>query len=518
MVIATHWLENCLSSHRQCNPYFANSYFPTRILDVLVSEDMKDPVLREGLVTTDPYLALSHRWGTVGLPITTLANVNARKKGTPMETLSKTMQDAITITRNLGFRYLWVDALCIIQDSEEDWQREASTMRNVYRRAALTLAVAAAEDHSSGIFTSRESHSIHPMLLEDLVMPQTVRSYFDGDGYMYILPSIPKLSHGIRPKGPLDERKWILQEQLLSPHILYYGQGELFWDCITVSASESSPISAPPPVDGELAEIWALKLIRRALAKATILHLHDKHFQEAWLQVTINYSRRKSTKQSDTLIALEGVMEGLQYIFKAEPFAGMWKQELWKQLTWWIDSPPATKVQDEEGDVFQAPSWSWLNARSAISYRNTIRTQSPDFEHLTSSVKVVELSTTSNSSRSKTSGTLRLQGDIFPYHLTKQDLMTPETKIWRRFKGNKGRWLLDYAMGTEIAEVGMDVQCLVLAEDDMLQMLVCLCLVETGAVDGTFRRVGLVHWDGPLGLVGRDNGGRTARRGVFTVI
>ena len=425
------------------------------------------------------------------------------------------MQDAITITRNLGFRYLWVDALSIIQDSKEDWQREASTMRDVYRRATLTIAVSAAEDHSEGIFNPRTSRCIRPIRFEEFLMPHSIRSHYDGDGYLYIFPSTSKSSNGIRPKGPLDERKWILQEQLLSPRILYYGRGELFWDCLTVSASESSPISASLPVDGESAETWALKIMRRALALTLNSHLQERHLQEAWLQVTINYSRRKATKHSDTLIAIEGVMEGLKDILHAEPLAGMWNLGLWRQLTWWIDALPTPIVPnaEPENEAFHSPSWSWLSAHSAISYHNTIRGKIHDFEDLRPSVEILDFKVDENKSRTNINGKLRLKGYMFPYRLTKKDLRKPEMKIWQRIKGNKGRWLLDAPFMGDV-----DIQCLVLAEDDMMKILVCLCLVECEEEERSFRRVGLCHWDGGLELVRNDNGGRAVERRVVTVV
>jgi len=65
---------------------------------------------------------------------------------------SKTIRDAITVTRDLGIRFLWVDALCIIQDSRKgkDWHREASKMRDVYSNAFVTISAETAMDARQG--------------------------------------------------------------------------------------------------------------------------------------------------------------------------------------------------------------------------------------------------------------------------------------------------------------------------------------------------------------------------------
>jgi hypothetical protein len=180
-----------------------------------------------------------HR-GSEGLPRTTKSNLHDRLQSVPMTSLSQTIRDAISIVRFLGFRYLWIDALCIVQDSEEDWLNEASSMSAVFGGAILTIAVAASENHSEGIFRNKEARCMRPFRIERFeAVPYSQRSKYGGEGSAYMFPSSEKARGGCRPKGILDSRGWILQQQLLSPRILYYGHGELYWDCITFSVSTS---------------------------------------------------------------------------------------------------------------------------------------------------------------------------------------------------------------------------------------------------------------------------------------
>jgi hypothetical protein len=76
-------------------------------------------------------MALSHCWGTSTPIITTCDTINDRMKGIKFEEMTKTFQDAVSVTRNLGIQYLCIDSLCIVQGDQQDWEREASRMADV---------------------------------------------------------------------------------------------------------------------------------------------------------------------------------------------------------------------------------------------------------------------------------------------------------------------------------------------------------------------------------------------------
>jgi hypothetical protein len=105
-----------------------SNFFPTRIIDVSVQE----PTLVERISVFEPYVALSHQWGGSELPRTTLANIQQRRSSISWQELSKNIQDAVSIVRGLGFRYLWIDVMGIIQDSEDDWLAESAKMADVF--------------------------------------------------------------------------------------------------------------------------------------------------------------------------------------------------------------------------------------------------------------------------------------------------------------------------------------------------------------------------------------------------
>jgi hypothetical protein len=147
--IVKQWLDDCVEKHTKCSPTAGR--LPARVLDV-VSNKVK---LVETQQKSAPYLTLSHCWGNKKIITTTKATLKSRKSDIPWLSLSRTFQDAITITRELGFRYLWIDSLCIIQDDKKDWERESAKMASIYADSWLTIAAALGIDGDSGCFSSR---------------------------------------------------------------------------------------------------------------------------------------------------------------------------------------------------------------------------------------------------------------------------------------------------------------------------------------------------------------------------
>jgi hypothetical protein len=145
------WLENCRSEH-DC-PRNDASTLPTRVIDV--DDETTTPLLLQTNGQKGGYVAISYVWGATSKGITLEANFAERLIGMPLDSLCKTHQDAITITRRLGFKYLWIDALCIIQDSRDYWEKEAAQMFDIYRRSVLTLAATSSNGGDEGIFLKR---------------------------------------------------------------------------------------------------------------------------------------------------------------------------------------------------------------------------------------------------------------------------------------------------------------------------------------------------------------------------
>ena len=162
-------IKKCWRRYKRC-PAMEETPLPTRVIDVEVGED--DAQLKldvEGGV--GHYVALSYCWGqAMRGSTTTRSNIASRVKGIDLHMLPKTIQDSVRVTRELGFRHLWVDALCILQDDVDDKAKEITFMNLTYKRAAVTFSAAVAKDSSEGFPSPRYQASSTSQCLSSLQM------------------------------------------------------------------------------------------------------------------------------------------------------------------------------------------------------------------------------------------------------------------------------------------------------------------------------------------------------------
>ncbi|ENH67407.1 hypothetical protein FOC1_g10010677 [Fusarium oxysporum f. sp. cubense race 1] len=151
------WIKECVGTHEGCRSQIqdqsASFICPKRLLDL----SNGTLVLRENLGQNLRYACLSHCWGKIKIVKTTTQTIGSFKTEVPLDQLSKTFRDAVDICRSLGIIYLWIDSLCIIQDSPEDWREQAAQMADVYQHSFLTIAATKSHDGSQGCF-SETSH------------------------------------------------------------------------------------------------------------------------------------------------------------------------------------------------------------------------------------------------------------------------------------------------------------------------------------------------------------------------
>lgn len=184
---------------------------PTRVIDV--ASPSKDPFL---LVTDSefhPWLALSHSWGQTVQFVTTTENISDMKRAILLCKMPLTFQDAVTVTRKLGYRYLWIDSLCIIQDSDTDWESEAACMQRYYKDAVMTIStdLAAGDDEGFLDYTRETEQYVEiPFMASPLKEPACAR----------IRRSMKSSIH--KEESYLTTRAWTLQEYVLSPRTLHY--------------------------------------------------------------------------------------------------------------------------------------------------------------------------------------------------------------------------------------------------------------------------------------------------------
>ena len=386
--IARSWLRDCIDKHVSCRHEHMSGPQdkpPTRLIEV--GSLSKPTNCRLSLPHQDSsgyeYLTLSHKWGSASILKLTKSTLESMLQNIDIDDLPPTFQHAISITQNLGYQYLWIDSLCIIQDDPHDWALESSTMSQVYSNSVLTIAALWGDDSHSGCFVER-----NPLLTEDCHIGRWKH------GKVVVRSRDNRRDHSldlVEPR-PLLKRAWVLQERFLSPRILFYGPWELYWECGQHMANESQPKNATlSNADILTARPGSMKekdVISNPISKRdhrTWRHLQawdipkDDLLQDAcnyeiWLNLRAEYWSSKLTFHRDTLVAISGVIAaieqgtGLHFVF------GLCQEFLCSELLWEVDP-----TGDQTCRSTLSPTWSWASVEGAdlemaYDYANCSRT------------------------------------------------------------------------------------------------------------------------------------------------
>lgn len=321
--LALEWLRRCRESHFACRSLAKDkAALPSRILDISPEGPMSDPVLVECSSTRDDYVTLSHRWGGSKVITTTTATLSIRKAGIPVAEMPKTFRDAIKITRALGFRYLWIDSLCIIQDDLEDWEAEAEKMGQIYQKSSLTIFAVMATSADTGCFpdSPRSGYDgIHwPCFIGTLHcnLEQTWHPSHSDKLYIFSKQE-PERSRqdSMRPRGPLDSRGWVLQEESFSSCRLSFCHQGVFWECLEMDASEAYPDGLNA---GNIApSMYALNFKQRLLEPQR----RRNHFQ--------NYMQSQPpTCESERIVAIDTIRKILATMNDSDYLTKYWEKKL----------------------------------------------------------------------------------------------------------------------------------------------------------------------------------------------
>jgi hypothetical protein len=315
------------------------------------------------------YLTLSHCWGDGKIFKLQEDNLVSLQKKVPTSQLSQTFKDAIAITNELGYRYLWIDALCIIQDSKEDWAREGSLMAQVYGNAIMNLA-ACNPSRDAGLFQHRNPLGYLPCKIAS------------DECSMFV---VPETSH-FPDHLPLFSRGWIVQERYLSKRNVFFGAGELHWECFVEVAVESWPQGTGTPDDKGISG-RALYRSQKKATFGTLLHdvslVHNSNqynrrtqvaeFFSKWKKLVEAYQLSNLTFSSDKIASLAGIGSVIARLSSFDYVAGMWMTTLPAALLWYRKP----EVRPTHLQITAAPSWSWVKMAGPIrhSWRSDYDTQ-----------------------------------------------------------------------------------------------------------------------------------------------
>ena len=379
--LATEWLKLCKGDHERCKDMEKNqdgSYCPPRLLDIGNSQSQSCRLIvtqHNTSIDSVSYVALSHCWGENPSFLTLRSdNIEDLRREIQLEALPRSFVDSILACRHLGFRYLWIDSLCILQEgpgSEKDWQFHATEMDRIYANCTLNVAIARAANAGQGVFTDRDPDFLHTAFVYAPITMNFGKSMdrmpsSDTDTY-----SLESDEHDLRDEAystesqaasiggtsmlvtifateydyqsalwklPLQSRGWVFQERIMVPRTLHFGDDRIHWECSEGYRNEY--LHKGPPDSGlfrtHLERNFSLPTTLSTtsidpLSEEDIISLHNH-----WLQLVSDYSQTCLTYPvKDKFAAITAIAKQFQRVLLDRYVAGFFSSELASSLLWY---------------------------------------------------------------------------------------------------------------------------------------------------------------------------------------
>ena len=339
---------------------------PRRVIDVGDEAEGCDPILVQYEHDNSPrarFVALSYCWGTSGNIKTTRANLQRHLRGIPWQSIPKTLQDAVFLTRALGIQYLWIDALCILQDDTGDFAQHSTAMGRIYSNAALVIGASSSPDVNSGMILNSAD------LVPPFRLPNKNNTKLAGTLVRIrrlwkhnTLPTPGALNIDVR--FPLAQRAWAFQERYLAARSLHCFQDDVVWIC----------------KDSAHRCMCTVRHRTKDMSDATI-ETHKKSISpdeldwvillRIWFSIIQEYSMMQLTHQTDRLHAIAGLATAWSEQMPHLPnyTYGMWAfgpERLLYQLAWHVVGPSDRTLGDWR------PSWSWTSVTGRVTWSRQI--------------------------------------------------------------------------------------------------------------------------------------------------
>lgn len=369
MTLARQHIKECAEGHEHCKSLAPpKPLLPTRLVDC---SDPANPKLVSTTGKRGEYLALSYVWGGDQPYKTKKSTVLIYERGIDSCILPLTVRDAISVTHALGFQFLWVDTLCIIHDDKEDQTRELGRMHRVYRDAHVTIFAASAESATEGFLLERplrwSTDHILPFICPP---PSTSLELQDGRSATQLqlgqvhLDSIysARKSFG-EDLGVMSTRAWCMQEYLMSPRILVFAPTRLLFRCRTKTIQGVGHSFCSTTGDLRLPDT----LFLRDPPAAEPGSKEWVDMRKAWAKVVGDYSRRKTSYESDKLVACSAVARQFSRVLKSDYLAGLWRSgALLTDLLWLTHRIAPEELGCRRPTAYRAPSWSWASVGRGV--------------------------------------------------------------------------------------------------------------------------------------------------------
>lgn len=358
---AAEWLHECLEEHGDCRPRGSGRRsrqdYPKRLIDISQPDTLevfncKDRI-REGSMRPSnlKYCTLSYCWGDAAHSCI-LTQPFENTLVIDLKDVPQTFLDAVTVAKRLGFRYLWIDALCIVQPSAEDdrdWLEEGSRMGVVYQNAACNIAATAARHANQGFL--KQTGSSH--FMAEPVKMCKAENGVETD--VYIPNMVPRFYESIS-NSVLNTRGWVVQERALSTRTLHFSVHGLFWEC---GSSKAHNVYGTLQNRDDFPSCRSKENLLRVARTQRTRHVCPVE----WFHFVKRYSWTNFTNPQDRLLALTSVAKAVQpYLGGHEYVAGLWKNDILRGIAW------KCRVPWFRGTDPLTPSWSWAAAKGGIDF------------------------------------------------------------------------------------------------------------------------------------------------------
>ncbi|KAI1422805.1 HET-domain-containing protein [Xylaria sp. FL1777] len=360
-------LQLCLTSHPRCQQSRPR-VLPTRLLHIKKDRETN---LHLQLVNTikghtGDYAALSYCWGgPQPLQLTKSTVHNFLLQSLDRRALPKGLNDAVEVASSLDIEYLWVDALCIVQDDEDDKKREIGRMSAIYQNSLVTIAAATSSSVHESFLRSRSSFNTKYSACDaPFILDPEDSGGSDNPNTITIVPVHAHRSNSF----PLNQRGWAFQESLLPPRLLVFGDLEPFVRCRTKNVIHKSfscieyGLSA-----GHSRRILDTPGSIQDYASGLITDGKRGNLDSLWREIVEQYTLRELSVLEDRPYAINGIVDLLSEVLRDECHFGVWRSCPVLCLLW-----KAEPVQRTTVVLPHLPTWSWMSITGPVDLEATV--------------------------------------------------------------------------------------------------------------------------------------------------
>lgn len=338
--------------------------------------------------TAEPYLALSYCWGGDQKYKTTKERISSGNLDLDWTKIPRSIQDALVVTVSLGYKFLWVDSLCIVQDDEiTEKAKQIAIMSKIYTNATLTIMASKAKSSNEGFLGDMTSSAQILPGAQPLAKLLFRESGSGREGTLYTYTA-PWNNRDNDKEDPIDTRGWTFQERHLSTRILEYRSKHVRWVCRSCVDMDITDIKKNDSLTDGLRynTSWAEHFLLHRSAKfmkAFSVHAAGEfgiderlkpeavdEILDGFYDLVEEYSRRVLSLPQDRILAISGIAELVRSRTDQKYAAGLWRRMLPVALIWnreyKYEEPPEPRTTD-----YQGPSWSWTAVNGSISFDNS---------------------------------------------------------------------------------------------------------------------------------------------------